>query len=119
MKQPERINRWLAFEIWLRALAAIALLIFMCHVYGCTLTGMKRTHSELVQPCQGCQSPQEVISECTTFFHLECLMRSRMDNAEVLIDGDYRHYYMESRVQSPDPNTTQIIKNGVVTGVGL
>ena len=44
-------------------------------------------------------------------------MRSKMSEAEVVVDGDYRHYAIGTREQHPDPNTVKAITEGVVGAV--
>ena len=47
-------------------------------------------------------------------------MKSDMQNAEAVIDGPYRHYAIERRIQLPDPNTAKaVVKGAVVIGGGL
>lgn len=101
-------------EIWLKTLVAIPVVIFMCHVCGCTHTAMKRTRTELIQECH---RPNIVVNEYTSFVHREFLMRSKMTNAEAVVDGDYRHYSIESREQRPDPNTAGAVTEGAVRGI--
>lgn len=83
------------------------LIIFLCWQPGCTSTGMKRI-----------TSPDG--TEYTSFVHREFLMRSKMKEAEVVVDGDYRHYAIGTRIQAPDPNGVRAITEGAVdAAVGL
>ena len=83
------------------------LIIIACWQPGCTKTAMKRTvRTELVQCCH---LPNPVVTEYTAFTHYEFLMRSKMEGAEMVVDGDYRHLSIESREQRPDPNTIRAI----------
>lgn len=106
-------------QIWITwILCVITLIALWFGVGGCTKTAMKRIVTrELIQRCH---LPNPVITEYTVFTHFEFLMRSKMEGAEMVVDGDYRHLAIESREQMPDPNTVKAITDGVVSGlVGL
>ena len=85
-----------AFEITVIIICMAGMIIT-----GCTKTAIKRTDNYLA------------------FTHYEFLMRSNMTNAEAVIDGDYRHYSVGSREQSPDPNSIRAIVEGVIEGLRL
>ena len=99
-------------------MCVITLIALWFGVGGCTKTAMKRiVRTEFVQCCH---LPSPVVTEYTAFTHYEFLMRSKMEGAEMVVDGDYRHLAIESREQRPDPNTVRAITEGVVSGlVGL
>jgi len=70
---------------------------------GCTSTAMKRIATRELVQC--CHLPSPIVTEYTSFVHREFLMRSKMSEAEAVVDGDYRHYSIGTREQMPDPNS--------------
>lgn len=89
-----------AFAIIVIALCLVAIVLSLC---GCTHTALKRK----VSPSG---------KSYTSFVHREFLMRSKMEEAEAVVDGDYRHYSIGTRVQAPDPNSIDAMGN---TGVEI
>ena len=82
---------------WLIAVYVVLVLVFWVLVFsGCTKTALKRIVID----------PNGLISY-TAFTNYECMMKSAMEDAEVVIDGDYRHYAIGSREQWPDPNSIE------------
>lgn len=90
--------KWGNAMILLAIINTIIIIIMLC-LAGCTKTAIKRTDDYLA------------------FTHYEFLMKSDMTNAEAVIDGEYRHYSVGSRSQSPDPNGIRAIVEGVVEGM--
>jgi len=72
--------------------------VILSLISGCTKTAVKRIE---VKP--------DGTRLYTAFTHYECLMKSEMDNAEVVIDGPYRHYAIGKRTQSPDSNSIEAL----------
>ena len=104
-------NKRLAPMLCVLLLTLVALAVACC---SCTKTAMKRiVRTELIQCCH---LPSPVVTEYTAFTHYEFLMRSKMEGAEMVVDGDYRHLAIESREQMPDPKTIKAIIEALNVG---
>jgi len=85
-------------------LIVIAIVLWFCT--SCTSTALK----QITTLEYNLNDPNEVKeTRYTAFSHHEFLMQSEMDNAEVVIDGQYRHYAIGKRVQIPDSNSIEAL----------
>ncbi len=115
-------------QIWITwILCVITLIALWVGVGGCTKTAMKRMviRGNLIQRCHLADPiiTDPITIEYIAFTHWEFMMRSKMEEAEVVVDGDYRHYSVGSREQYPDPNTVEALRKklglvDVIVGVG-
>ena len=114
--KADELRKWLKDKRFQITVSIICLAVMIiCLLTGCTKTAMKRTVTRELVQC--CHLPNPIITEYTAFTHYEFLMRSKMEGAEMVVDGDYRHLSIESREQRPDPNTIKEITEVVVTGL--
>lgn len=100
---------------YIKVIACMLGMVIGIMLAGCTTTLTKRITTETISQC--CHLPTKTTTEYTSFAHREFLMRSTMEDAEVVIDGAYRHYSISSREQAPDPNSVRAVTEGVVSGV--
>jgi len=86
-------------------IALLVLMVFLFMGNGCTKTALKRI----------VVNPNGLVSY-TAFTDYEFLMKSSMQDAEVVIEDEqgYRHYAIGSRDQWPDPNSIKVVKDGIV-----
>ena len=101
VEQDQEQNKMDKFEITIIIIMLLILFgVVIFFLEGCTKTALKRIVVD----------PNGLVSY-TAFTNYECMMKSSMQEAEVMIeDGQgYRHYAIGSREQWPDPNTVEAV----------
>ncbi len=94
--EMDKVTEWACrVLLWI-----IVALVFAFACWGCTKTALKRIIVD----------PNGLISY-TAFTNYEFLMKSSMQDAEVMIEDSqgYRHYAIGSREQWPDPNSIEAV----------